>query len=374
MNILFVSHSSELAGAERSLVELVREAEKRGHSGVVTVPASGPLSDELKTFRESFTTLIFPTRMWMGTRFWFPVSLIRFLQSVLDSRHLYQLLKRQSFNVIVSNSAVIPEPAIAARLSGTRSLLILRESVLSNPSLKTLLPRRVALQMLNAAFDQVVVISDFVGKQLGTKAVTIPPQVSAAFLAHSAVRRRTTRGPGSALQTVMVGTLSAEKGQLDAVKAVSLARSRGANIELRIYGTGSKGVVRRIEGEIRRRELSEFVSMEGRTDDSLGVFGSADLTLICSKNEAFGKTSAESVLVGTPVLGYASGATTEIIDQTLGILVEPRARSLAAALVLVDENRERLDSLAGAPQTERLRSNLSQSASRLLDEVEQTAG
>jgi glycosyltransferase involved in cell wall biosynthesis len=51
---------------------------------------------------------------------------------------------------------------------------------------------------------------------------------------------------------------------------------------------------------------------------------SADITLVCSTCEAFGRVAVESMSVGTPVVGSNSGGLPEIIeDEVNGLLYKP---------------------------------------------------
>jgi glycosyltransferase involved in cell wall biosynthesis len=51
----------------------------------------------------------------------------------------------------------------------------------------------------------------------------------------------------------------------------------------------------------------------------------ADVVLMCSRSEAFGRVTIEGMLAGKPVIGSRSGATPELIqDGVTGLIYEPR--------------------------------------------------
>ena len=80
----------------------------------------------------------------------------------------------------------------------------------------------------------------------------------------------------------------------------------------------------------------------------LEVLRSADLSLVCSRNEAYGRVTVESLSVGTPVLGYRAGGTVEILAAGGGMVVEPSVVELASALVCLGTDRELLQTLVRA--------------------------
>ena len=50
----------------------------------------------------------------------------------------------------------------------------------------------------------------------------------------------------------------------------------------------------------------------------------ADIGLTCSRNEAFGRTTVEALLMGKPVIGTNTGGTVDLIsDGVDGLLYPP---------------------------------------------------
>lgn len=372
MKILFVSHSAELAGAERSLLELVRVAAQRGHVGTVTIPQQGPLAKAIEDLGVPFKVEVVRTRIWMGARFWFPVSLIRLIQSVADTKQFSRMISGDNFDIVACNSSVMPAPMIAASSSHIPSVLMLRESVRTNPMLKSFLPKWLILLLIRRSFSEILAISAYVADQLGGNPTVVPPQVNHRFLEYRP--DFSNENEDAALNAVMIGTLSAEKGQMDAVEAIAAAYAGGASVRLDIYGVGSDSFTRRLHRKVRRLKMDSIIEIHGATSNAMSIFARADLTLICSKNEAFGKTSVESVLVGTPVLGYASGATPDIINERLGFLVEANPAALACELTSLSQQRWRLAMLPLEAEVTKLRQDLQTSADRVLDAIESTAG
>ncbi len=368
MKLVISSHSSDVAGAELSLLRIVETAVKSGHTGLVTVPREGPLIKLLEPHKKSFSVAVIPTRMWMGRRFSLPVGLIRLCQSFLDVFKFLPILKAGQFDVMIVNSAVIPAPLLAARISGLPCLLIVRESVLTNPLLRSALPRKTIRLLLAKMANKVVTVSKYVATQFVHESSVIYPQVSELFYDDSSVSVVKKRETG--LRIVMLGTISEEKGQLDAVRAVSLVGAHHEDIALDIYGHGSESDVKNLLRCIDILALNDVVTVHSPTSRVLEVYRQADLSIVCSRNEAFGKVTAESIMAGTPVIGYNLGGTSEILALGGGILIEPNSLSLADAINRLWSDNGALSRLEGDCGISKIKSLLAETADKVLGEAE----
>lgn len=364
MRIFFASHSADFAGAEQSLLHLVREAADRGHTGIVAVPSLGPLAERLEAHSPTFRSVILPSRMWMGKRFNFVVGAIRLLQALGDVPRYVSALKSGDYDVVVVNTCVAPAPLVAAWVTKTPSLLIVRESLMSNPMLRSVLPRALIRRLLAELAGEVVTVSNYVARQFKYSSLIIYPQIGRDFLEFSAASGPCH--PRGELQAVMLGTISSEKGQLEAVEAVRVARDRGADVRLRIFGEGTSIAERAVELSIQRLSLDPFVTLERPTSHVLAVYRSADISIVCSRNEAFGKVTAESVLAGRPVVAYGCGGTAEILAYGGGMTVEPTPELMGEALSLLCEDGRLLRRLRDEASKSQIREHLEATASAVL--------
>jgi glycosyltransferase involved in cell wall biosynthesis len=80
------------------------------------------------------------------------------------------------------------------------------------------------------------------------------------------------------------------------------------------------------------------------TTDPFAVIQAADVVLVCSYREAFGRTTIEAMKLGKPVIGSASGATAELIQHgSTGLLYRPGGiEDLAAAIERLHDDRSLL--------------------------------
>lgn len=343
MRLLFVSHSADLMGAELSLVSLVREAvHAGGHQVTVALPADGPLRAELAG--AGAAVVVLPTRLWMGRRYNVVVGLVRLLQAAASVPRYRRYLARTAPDLVVTNSAVVPAAAVAARIAGIRHVWLVQESLLTNPSLRSALPRRVIARMIGYLSDGVVAVSDYVAGQFLSvapaarrKLRVIPPHVELAPAAP---------GSGAAADTthlerlVLLGRYTAEKGQEDAVAALGICVRQGCKLTLKLAAVGDAAAQHALGELANAHGVGELVDVSGWTDDPHALYSWAGATLMLSRNEAFGRVTVESLMSGTPVIGYRAGGTSEILAAGGGLLVEPGAEALAKAILELAANDE----------------------------------
>ena len=120
---------------------------------------------------------------------------------------------------------------------------------------------------------------------------------------------------------MVIGGLVEGKGQLDAVRAVGLLSQQGIDVELTLVGEEFPSYGGRVQEMIASNGLADRVRLVGRVKDASSFLRNADVVLVCSRSEAFGRVTIEAMLAGKAVVGACSGATAELIrDGATGLL------------------------------------------------------
>lgn len=116
---------------------------------------------------------------------------------------------------------------------------------------------------------------------------------------------------------LICGVIYEGKGQLEAVKAVDslLNRYNMRNIHLQIVGDGSGDYYNKIKDYIQEKDLYDYVEMLPFQEDLREIRKNTDIALMCSKSEALGRVTVESMLSENLVIGADSGGTAEIIKD-----------------------------------------------------------
>ena len=99
---------------------------------------------------------------------------------------------------------------------------------------------------------------------------------------------------------------------------------RGVDAELLIVGTGNKRFRNSLMQQIKYLNLEERVIFHGYAENPLPLIHAADVILMCSRFEAFGRVTVETMLAGKPIIATASGGTRELIKNgETGLLYKP---------------------------------------------------
>jgi glycosyltransferase involved in cell wall biosynthesis len=144
----------------------------------------------------------------------------------------------------------------------------------------------------------------------------------------------------------IVGVLVEGKNQLEAIQAFKLLHSRFPQSKLLIVGSGEPGYVGQLTDYTDNNDLKEQVQFLGFMDEVSDVYKKMDCLLMCSKNEAFGRVTAEALSFGIPVIGYGNAGTAEIIkDGYNGMIYLNGSNELAEKMILIAENKYLLNEL-----------------------------
>lgn len=122
---------------------------------------------------------------------------------------------------------------------------------------------------------------------------------------------------------VFIGALHPGKGQIDAVLAVAELVKQGFQVKLNLVGKADQKYFKHLKQAIVQYNIEENVEFTGHVDDPNRIRNSADIVLVCSRSEAFGRVTVEAMLAGKPVIGTRSGATPELVKEGFnGLLYE----------------------------------------------------
>jgi phosphatidylinositol alpha-mannosyltransferase len=201
--------------------------------------------------------------------------------------------------------ALVPSAVLAARHAGHRVLFTL----LGNPTDEALAGRPQQERLLRAAIraaTEVAALStpvaDQVERRFGRRPVVLAPGVSSARFAP---RPRTERPT-----ILFASALVPEKGLDVLVAALGPIRQRHPDASLVLAGPGTP------PDDIDHPAI--VVHGQGREEDVPRLMAESHVTVLPSRNEAFGLVLAESLMSGTPVVGTTTGGAADIIEPAVG--------------------------------------------------------
>lgn len=367
--ILFFFHTNELGGAEKSALNIIQECIAKGFSVDAVVPNVGSLKDELEKVASKVSVVNY--RWWCSSRkgiswywCWEMVFSIFNLLSFWISNWSYKP------DVVVTNTLTIPWGMLFSRLVGKPHIQLIREFGTLDFGFHFILGYERSLWLINKSSKYVFTNSRTMRDYYKTyiddnKLDYIYPTIFSAKLNRSdknAVHFTSKKS----FKVLVLGTIVEAKGQLQAVKAVSLLFKKGyEDMELVLAGKkqSEEYFSQILEERNKNKELIDNIHLIDHLENPFSLLREADVVLICSKNEAFGRVAAEAMLFGKAIIATRSGANLELFDDEVSaLLYSPgNANQLAEKIERLYKDRTLLETLgenAFARYTNNVRSKM----------------
>lgn len=350
-NILYLSHSAQIYGAEQSLLQLLKGLDRDRFSPVVVLPQEGPLKQRIADL--SIPVEIVPSiRAWLTRRagimrLLHHIGLVPFL--VRSVWTLTKLIRRYHIELVHTNSLVVIDGALAARLSGISHVWHAREMLIHKSPHNFLFGPRSALSLVNRLADRVIAISNAVRlcfEQVGDDSkimVVYNPidiKIFKKFGAEGSIRWGLNIPQGVPL-VGEIANIRPAKGYEDLVVAGALVRQSIPNVRFMMVGGAPYAFYKkRITMLINDYGLGDCFVFTGFRPDVPEIISTLDLLVLPSHYEPFGRVLVEAMAAGKPVIGTNVGGIPEIIeDGVTGLLVPSHSPDkLAEAIITILQN------------------------------------
>lgn len=340
LRIAFITHYAELYGANLSLLNLIEGLGLYGFRSHVIAPEPGDLVPELA--QRGIPAAVLPFEWWVSPHRTVTGAAARFVRNVRCLRPLAAQITHWGCDVVYSNSSVFAVGAMAAAKLRLPHVWHLREFGRRDYSL---LPD-FGLEMSRLGFqtaDATIFVSHalrraILGRKPAAKSHVIYNGV--AWEATFDERRRAAealRGRRRPFTFVLVGRIRDSKGQAVAIQAFRQLAARHSDVRLLLVGgsgqTGDEDYFHRCRVLASELNVADRVEFWGYISDPERAFLEADVALMCSRNEAMGRVTAEAMSACRPVIGFDSGGTSELIDPNrTGMLYRGGPEALAACM------------------------------------------
>jgi glycosyltransferase involved in cell wall biosynthesis len=324
LKVLILSHSSELSGAERSMVNLFDYWAKKRYvvpHFIIRRPLKN-LAPELRKRGWSYTPIHYTN--WSQRN---PSAKAEsfYKGGLFNSAAVFaieKVIQEEKPDVIMTNTIVSPWAAVAAYFQKVPHVWFVREYGDVDHRHTFELGREKMLQDIGTLSSMVVTNSKTLAKHIeadigSEKITTLYNPFDLDEL--KAESLKTAINPFKAkdsLKLVITGKITPTKGQTEAAEAVAMLIKQGFNVELCVIGKPVEpNDDRPLEEVIKKNNLEDKVHLIGHQANPLSILKYADVGIMASYREAFGRVTFEYMAIGLPVVGASSGATPEMIDE-----------------------------------------------------------
>lgn len=349
IKLCFVAHNAGLYGADKCLYELINGLDFNQVECLVFFPYEGELIDKLNRIGVRCYILP-PVYRWMsyGRPFWkkMAFSLINIITSII----LAIKIKKEKIDIVLTNTIIVNVGALASFFARIPHIWLIHEFGDIDHGLSYDLGKRLSPWLVNKLSSFIIFNSNAVANHFSK---FISWHKSKIIYYYSISLAATSNGFVSGnyefiktskecLRLVIVGILRKGKGQEDAIRAVSECIKRGMKIELWVIGDGDNDYIKFLYDLVRTENLNNYVRFLGFQENPFFFIEKSDVALMCSRNEAFGRVTLETMACGKPVIGTNSGGTPEFVKNGVnGLLYKPGdCMNLADKIEYLYKNRE----------------------------------
>jgi L-malate glycosyltransferase len=349
VSVLYVNQTAQLSGAERSLLTLLEGI--RGELEVHVACPEGELADELRALSFSPITI-------SGTDASFrlhPLHTSRALAKIArSSLALRRLVRRLEPGVVHANTTRAALICLALGARGMPPVVAhIRDWVppgRASRQVLRLIGRRAAAVLANSRY----IAAQFDGLEPRAPVRVLHNPVDLARFDPETVDRAGARRElgleDGTVALAVVAQLTPWKGQDDAIRMLARLAGDGRDVTLLLAGSAkftapgtrfdNLAYERELHALAEQLRMGERVRFLGERSDVPRLLAAADVLLVPSWQEAFGRIAVEAMAMGRPVVATEVGGPAEIVAPGVdGLLLPPREPELWASELgrLVDD-------------------------------------
>jgi glycosyltransferase involved in cell wall biosynthesis len=292
IKIAILLHSDGLEGAGRSHIENVTSLIEAGNEVFTLLPQS-------KSDMKSTLIQIGSEVHVVGDLPWWTSKSNLSLMNLVNINLIKKLIILGP-DLIVTQTGVIPQAAIAAKILNVPHVWYLREYIDQDHAMRIPFAKEKFSKIVLELSQKVLTNSEEIAKYFypaeNLKVEVIYP-ISLDFKSS-----QLTKVSSKSLRLGVVGTISENKGQVFAVEALRLLIEKGFDVTLEIYGDGDPAYRQILTDLIAAYDLEARIKLHGFVSDRSKIYSNIDVLLVTSKFEAFGRTVIEGMVNSIPVL------------------------------------------------------------------------
>jgi len=320
MKVLFVSHYSNLYGANIALLNLIKYLKNNYRiDPFVLITSKGPFTDKLDEIGVKY--YIFKWYYWVhkkGTNF--IIWTVKSFLNLIIYRLIFRELKKENkiFDIVHSNSSVINIGAFIAKKFNSKHIWHIRELGGEDFNLYYNRGNKNAGKYYNKYSSKVIAVSNAVRNKyinyIDKNKVEVVYDGVAEKLNNIDFTKLYNK---EIINFSFVGIITKNKNQIEALRAAKILINKYGIKNFKIYFTGGYSDVyyKELDNFIKKNNLEENTFFTGYIDKLSNYRKKMDVALVCSKKEAFGLVTVEAMISNMPVIGANTGGTRELIDD-----------------------------------------------------------
>lgn len=350
MKVLFVTHCTGMAGANRSLFQLILELrDDYDVEPYVLLPrdnsSTRTLKDNLKEHGIDFLECAIP---FFKQQTYNRYTRFHYYECFKQLKEVCETLRPMHFDIVHSNSSVIDFGGYISKILGIKHIWHLRDFGDLDYGLHSIWGKRYEKATYKNG-DVFVAISEAVNRHFdcvidGNKIQIvyngIKPNNSVPISLHA----------NDKIQFLCAGVICEAKNQMEIIEAVDFLvhKKNVTNFHLTIVGMADENYLKKLVEYVKLCGLQNYVTFVGEIDGIEQLASTMDVGIVSSKCEAFGRVTVEYMLQNLAVIANDNGANQEIVvDGQTGLIYQHNSvESLAEKMKMLIDDKEKLMTLA----------------------------
>ncbi len=354
---LIASDNNASSGAFLSLANMAVQLNRLGVETIVFIPPDGPYVGPgdgeriLKQYQLEYRKI--PSITWIVPEGFKPTMLTTLGQlryrmfNKYQAHKLARILKSEQVDLVHINTVYSYYAAYAAKYAGLPLVWHIRE-FLEEDQEKKFYFKEYAYKLINCA-DLVIAISNSIYQKYAPNLTTQVKTIYNGIDVNKFYKPMRCIFTSEITTLCYVGGLSPLKGTDDLLEACKKLNNAGKKqlYRLIIAGRGDDPYEKKMRDFISENQMDN-VEFVGYQKDVPAVMSRADVSVVTSRYEAFGRVTVEAMLTGNLVLGADSAGTKELLhDGEFGVLYHcGDADSIKDRVLYILEHKKELEEKA----------------------------
>lgn len=332
INILFLHAGAEMYGADKVMLDLLKNLDKSQYNPYVILPTQGVLVDALKKAGIKVEVIPYPI---MRRKYFNPKGILQYGAGLIKySKMIANIAKREKIDLIHTNTAAVVEGARVSKKLKIPQLWSIHEIIVSPKIMfkftSRLIAKRASITITDsqAVKNHLITSGYFKDEDIkviynGVDSNRFNPSNDSSYL------RKEWNIPETAKIVGMMGRVNSWKGQHDFLEAANLVMEKHSDVYTVFIGSAFEGE------EWREKELADKIAESpykdrivncGYRTDSEGIYKLYDVFVLPSTNpDPLPTVVLEAMSTGKPIVGYRHGGVCEMVKEGHnGLLAEVR--------------------------------------------------
>lgn len=342
MNILFISHSSALGGAENNLYELLSGLKGKINCYCI-FPSHGPLEEKVAAL--GIPTFVTKMKWWIGIEPNATATFFGFFEDLKERVEIIQeIISKNKIDLVFTNTIVVGEGALAAKVLNVPHIWRIAEILSADPGFVVPFDLALFYRIVIALSSTVLVVANAVKKEFENVLGCDVPNIEVVYDGIEMGKRQFSFKLSMKNKLVLAaGNICRRKGFMAFLEAAALVKKKVPGAKFRIAGNiTEKEYYSQMLKKRKQKGLNEDFEFVGFQKDIYRVLEECRVFVLSSTCEPLGTVVLEAMSAGRPVVVTDSGGPAEIVeDQISGFVVpvnNPEIMAQRIVCLLEDED------------------------------------